>query len=134
MSATHPYSRTIPDIFGDVINQATRLFRKEIQLARTEVSEKVSHAVAGIVMVLIGAVLLIPALVILLQAGVAALIDTGMEAHWAALIVGGGTLLVGAVLALIGMSRLKAENLAPSRTMEQLQRDAAVAKEQVNHA
>ncbi|HEX2138489.1 MAG TPA: phage holin family protein [Woeseiaceae bacterium] len=134
MTIAHNYQRTVPEIVSDVLSQVTRLFRKEMQLARTEVTEKVGRAVSGIVMLLIGAVLLIPALVILLMAGVAALVETGMEAHWASLIVGGATLLIGAILALVGMSRLKAENLAPTRTIEQLQRDAAVAREQVNHA
>ena len=127
----HNYNRSVPEIFSSILNQLTNLFRKEMQLARTEVSEKVGQAVGGIVMVLIGAVLLIPALVILLQAGVAALIDAGMEAHWAALIVGGAALLLGAILAMIGVSRLKAENLAPKRTIEQLRQDTVVAKEQV---
>ena len=83
-------------------------------------------------MMLIGAVLLIPALVILLEAAVAAIIDAGLEAHWAALIVGGAALLIGIILALVGLNRLKAENLAPSRTIEQLRQDTVVAKEQVS--
>src|SRR5690606_12682033 len=108
------------------------LFQKEMQLARTEVSEKMNQAFAGFVMVLIGAVLLMPAIVVLLQAAVAALVsEGGLAAHWAALIVGGAALVVGIIIALIGMSRLKARNLTPTRTMTPLQRDAAVAKEQV---
>jgi hypothetical protein len=113
------------------MNQVTRLFRKEIELARTEVSENVSSAISGLVMIVAGAVLLIPALVILLQGAVSALIDADLEPHWAALIVGGATLLVGIILAWIGIGKLKTDKLLPKRTMEQLQRDAAVAKEQV---
>ena len=131
MTVAHNYQRSVPEIVTDILNQATRLFRKEVQLARTEVTEKVGQAISGIVMIVIGAVLLIPALVVLLLAGVTAMIDAGMEAHWASLIMGGATLLVGIVLAMIGMNRLKAGNLAPTRTIEQLQRDAEVAKEQV---
>jgi hypothetical protein len=132
MSVAHNYSRSTPEIFGSVLNQLTLLFRKEFQLARTEVGEKVGQAVAGMAMMLIGAVLLIPALVILLEAAVAAIIDAGLEAHWAALIVGGAALLIGIILALVGLNRLKAENLAPSRTIEQLRQDTVVAKEQVS--
>ena len=131
MAVAHNYQRSVPEIVTDILNQVTRLFRKEVQLARTEVTEKVGQAIGGIVMILIGAVLLIPALVILLMAGVVALTNTGMQAHWASLIVGGAALLGGIVLAMTGMNRLKAENLTPTRTIEQLQRDAEVAKEQV---
>ena len=131
MAVAHNYQRSVPEIVSDVLNQVTRLFRKEVQLARTEVTEKVGQAIGGVVMILVGAVLLIPALVILLLAGVTAMIDAGIEAHWASLIVGGATLLVGAAVAMIGMNRLKAENLTPTRTIEQLHRDAEVAKDQV---
>jgi hypothetical protein len=131
MSMVHRSNRSFPDLIADLFGQLTHLFRKEIELARTEVSENVSSAISGLVMIIAGAVLLIPALVILLQGGVSTLIERGFEAHWAALIVGGATLLIGIILAMIGVSRLKAENLVPKRTIEQLQRDAAVAKEQV---
>jgi hypothetical protein len=131
MSMSHQTNRAFSDVVADLINQVTRLFRKEFELARTEVSENVSSAIGGLVMIIAGAVLLIPALVILLQGGVSALIERGFAAHWAALMVGGGALLIGIILAMIGMGRLKADKLVPHRTIEQLQRDAAVAKEQV---
>jgi len=47
------------------------------------------------------------------------------------LIVGGAALALGVVLALLGVNRLKANSLAPTKTIESVQRDAAVAKEQV---
>lgn len=131
MTAVHEHRRTIPDVVSDVFTHLTTLFRKEMQLARTEVSEKFGQALSGMVMLVIGAVLLIPALVILLMAGVTALTEAGLESYWASLIVGGIALLIGAILALVGLSRLKAENLAPSRTIDQLQRDAAIAKNQI---
>jgi hypothetical protein len=123
--------RSIPEIFTDVINQLMTLFRKETALARAEMSEKISQAVAGLAMIVIGAVLLIPALVILLEAGVAALDRAGFPHEYSTLIAGGGALLLGIILLLVGVSRLKAENLAPTKTIEQLQRDAAAVKEQV---
>ncbi len=132
MAMANNYNRSVPDIIADVLQQLTSLFRKEMQLARTEVSEKVGQAIGGVVMVLIGAVMLIPALVILLQAVAAAITELGgLESYWASAIVGGATLAIGVVLALIGVNRLKAENLTPKRTLEQFQRDAAIAREQV---
>jgi hypothetical protein len=131
MSVAHDFRRSIPELATDALSQLAQLFRKEMQLARTEVSEKASQAIGGLVMVMIGAVLLIPALVILLLAAVTALTENGVAGPWASLIVGGGALAIGAILAMVGISRLKAENLTPTRTIEQLQRDAAVAKEQV---
>ncbi|HLT76803.1 MAG TPA: phage holin family protein [Ferrovibrio sp.] len=127
-------NRSIADILRDLISQVTTLARKESQLARAEVSEKLGQIAGGLAMIVGGAVLLIPALVILLGAAVTALINAGIQPHWAALIVGGGTLLIGALLLLAGLSRLKAEKLVPNRTLDQLQRDADVAKSQIRTA
>jgi VIT1/CCC1 family predicted Fe2+/Mn2+ transporter len=129
--STHSTHRSIPDIFVDLIGQMTGLLRTEAQLARTEVSEKISQAVSGLGFIIAGAVLMIPALVVLLDAAVAALTAQGIAAHWSALIVGGGVLLLGLILLLIGRSRMKADELMPNRTIEQLQRDAEVAKNQM---
>jgi len=125
--------RSIPQIFTDLVNQLTNLLRKEAELARTEVSEKVTQAVAGLALIVFGAVLLIPALVILLEAAVAALDRVGFAPYWSALIAGGGALLLGLILMLIGLSRLKAERLMPRKTIEQLQQDASVAKQQMRN-
>jgi hypothetical protein len=129
------HARSVPEIFIDVVNQVTTLMRKEGQLARAELSEKVSQIGAGLGLVIGGAVLIMPGLVVLLEAGVAALQSTGLAAHWAALIVGGAVAVVGLVLVAVGATRFKAKNLVPTKTIEQLQRDAAVAKDQMrrNH-
>ena len=122
-------NRSIVDIFTDVVNQVTALLRKESQLARTELSEKIGQAGLGLGLVVGGAVFLIPALVILLQAAVAALVKVIAE-PWASLIVGGAAFLLGILIAMIGASRLSAKNLAPNRTIHQVQRDVIVAKQQ----
>lgn len=129
------HARSVPEIFVDVINQVTTLMRKEGELARAELSEKVSQIGAGLGLVIGGAVLIMPGLVVLLEAGVAALQSTGMAAHWAALIVGGAVVVVGLILVAVAVTRFKAKNLVPSKTIEQLQRDAAVVKDQMrrNH-
>ena len=124
-------NRSIADILSDLFNQFTTLVRREGQLARTEIEEKVGQVAAGLVLMLVGAVLLIPALVVLLEAAVAALERSGLEPHWSALIVGGVALLIGLVLLMVGVSRLKAKNLVPQKTINQLQEDASVAKRQV---
>ena len=124
-------NRSFPEIFTDLFGQTTTLLSKEGQLARAEISEKIGQVGTGLALLVIGAVLLIPALGILLDAAVALLIRRGFEAPVAALIVGGSALALGVILALIGLSRLKAKRLMPTRTIEQWQQDAAVAKQQM---
>lgn len=124
--------RSIPGIVIDLLNQFTTLLRQESQLARAEISENVNRAIMGVVLAMAAAVLLIPALVILLLAAVYALESTGLAPYWSALAIGGGVLILGLILMLVGLSRLKAKNLVPRKTLNQLQEDAALAKRQVN--
>ena len=128
-------NRSIVEIFTDLMTQLTMLLRKEGQLARTEMSEKISQVAVGLGLIVGGSVLLTPALVILLQAGVSALITSKIvDEPWAPLIVGGGVLMIGLILLLVGMSRLKAEALVPSRTIQQIQSDMRVARQQATES
>jgi hypothetical protein len=130
---TPNYQRSVPEIISDLFVQLMTLMRKEAELARVEMSENVASVGRGLGMIVGGAVLLIPALVILLQAGVAALQDRAhLAPYWSALIVGGIVLILGIILLLIGIGRLRIENIMPSKTVNQLRRDASVAKQQVS--
>ena len=61
-------NRPISAIFIDLVNQFTALVRKESQLAGADISEKLGEIGIGLGLIVGGAVLLIPALVILLEA------------------------------------------------------------------
>jgi len=124
-------ARPITDIFRDLLTQLTALLRNERELAQAEISEKIDQAARGLALMVGGAVLLVPALVVLLGAAVAAIMQTGMEPSLAALIVGAAALVIGGVLVLIGRNSLKLNRLVPTRTIEQLRRDASVASHQM---
>jgi hypothetical protein len=121
--------RGITDVLSDLMRESAHLVRSEIRLARTELSEKIGTIGAAIGMVAGGAVLLMAALVLLLQAAVDALVESGWSRPVATLTVGFIVLAVGALIAWIGLNRMKAKNLAPARTIEHVKRDAAVAKQ-----
>jgi len=123
--------RSVPALFSDLIQDVTTLFRKEVQLAKTELSEKASQAATASASIAIGGVVLLAALIILLHAIVAWLAYAGIPSHWGYLIVAVLVGIGGYVALQKGLSNLKATSLTPNRTVEQLQRDAAVAKEQV---
>jgi hypothetical protein len=96
-------------------------------------SEKISDLAMGVGLLIGGATLLIPTLVILLQAAVTALVNAGIAMIWATLIVGGAALAICIFLLAIGVLRLKAAKPVPSRTIEQLQHDAELAKYQLRN-
>jgi hypothetical protein len=127
----HANNRSMLELFTQLVDQMSLLFRKELELAKAEMSEKASAVGSGLIKMVLGAVLMIPALVILLQGIVAWLDRFGLEPRWGFLLVGVVAALVGYALLHSGMAVAKPANLTPRRTAHQLQRDADVAKEQV---
>jgi putative superfamily III holin-X len=124
-------TRSIPEILTDVVNQFSTLLSKEGQLARAELAENIAKAAAGLGLAVFGAVLLIPAVTILLAAAVIALNQYGLAAPLAAVAIGGAVFIIGVILLFLGIGRLKAKQMLPSRTLNQLQRDASTAKDQM---
>jgi hypothetical protein len=100
-------------------------------LARLELSEKVNQATRAVVMIGAGAVILIPALVLLLFAVAAGLMQAGLSEPIAYLLTGLGAAVVSAALIAMGINRLSGDALKPSLTLEQVQRDKLAAKEMV---
>jgi hypothetical protein len=78
-----------------------------------------------------GAVILIPALVLLLFALSSALIRSGLSDPVAYLLTGGGAALVSVAFIVIGISRVSGDALKPSVMLDQVQRDKIAAKEMV---
>jgi hypothetical protein len=124
-------SRSVTELAVDVARQASLLLRTEASLARAEMSENLSAIASGIGLMIAGATLLIPALVLILQAAAAAVTAAGLANYWSLAIFGGGSFLLGVILALIGRSRTKLSNLRMSKTLEDLDRDAAMAKQKI---
>lgn len=127
------YGRSIPGILSDLIAQFTTLLRQESELARTEMSEKIGSAVTGLVMTVAAAIVLLPALMVLLMAGAFGLSEGLDWPLWMSfLVAGGAALIVGLILVAIGASRLKPSAFKPNKTIKQLQEDAAMAKRQMS--
>lgn len=124
--------RSVPDLLGDLVNQTTTLVRKEVQLARAELGEKVSVVGGAATSLGIGAGLLIGALFALTYALIALLVELfGLSETLSAFIVAALFGLVGYLVLRGGLAKLQDFNLTPDRTVAQLSRDAQVVKEQV---
>jgi Putative Actinobacterial Holin-X, holin superfamily III len=121
--------RTIPELLSDVLAQLAKLIGNEFDLAKTELSTKAGQVGRGVMLIGIGAVFLMPALVMLLLAAAAALMHAGYSDPVAYLMTGGAAVLIAAILIGVGISRLAGDALKPSMTLEQLQRDKMAAKE-----
>lgn len=121
--------RSIPELLSDVLAQLAKLIGNEFDLAKAELSSKTSQACRAAAMIGAGAVIMIPALVLLLFAAAAALMHAGFSDPVAYLITGGAAVVLAAILIAVGISRMSGDALKPSMTLEQLQRDKVAAKE-----
>jgi nitrate/nitrite transporter NarK len=110
-----------------VTSDAQRLFRQEVELAKAEVREEATKAGqaagmfggAGFAGYMVAVFLSVAA-----TAGLANLMDAG----WAALIVTGVWAVIGAVLFLLGRSRMRKVSPTPQQTMETLKENAQWAR------
>lgn len=122
-------NKSASGLLSDAIAHMSTLVRKEVDLARAEVSENVNRAGVAIGMLAGALVIALTALNVLAAALVAGLAEWGLEAGWASLIVG---LVLGAIalaMAFKAKNDLKLSNIAPSRTAKNVQRDAQALKE-----
>ena len=124
-------NRSVSELFGDALSQFSKLVRNEIQLARAEMSIKLGRVTTAIGLLAGAAILLVPTLVLLLMSLAAWLVEAGIRPAAAHLFAGLFGLLVVAILGGVGLSRLKTSSLVPKRTLNQLQQDAAAAREHI---
>jgi hypothetical protein len=128
---TSPSNRSIPDLVSDAFAQLAKLVGNEFDLARAELADKAAQVGRAAALIGAGAIILMPALVLLLFAIAAAFIRAGLSDPVAYLITGVGAAVVSGALIAIGLNRLSGDALTPSVTLDQVQRDKIAVKEMV---
>jgi len=125
-----PYDqRSVAELVGDVVSQFTKLIRNEMAIARAELTAKATEAALGAGFLIGGGLLLIPAIVLLLMALAAWLVELGLSASVADLIAGVVGLLISGALAYVGKTKLSLDHLKPKRTMSEIERDIDAVKD-----
>jgi uncharacterized membrane protein YqjE len=114
---TNLSSESFTELLGRVASDSATLIREEVALAKQEFKEKMAALRNGAIMVAIGTVLVLFAFVALLAALIIWL-TTYMDAATAALITAGGLVLIGAIIAFIGIMLLKKTTSEPIKTVE----------------
>ena len=120
-----PDARSLGDLFSDLTREITTLVRNELALARVEMSAKISRAARHAGTLAFGAVIALAGLFTLAASLVLVLVRVGMPAWGAALLVGVALAAIGAVLAMRSLSALRAEDLAPTETIQTLKETTA---------
>jgi uncharacterized membrane protein YqjE len=125
-------TENIPKLVGEALHESADLARKELALFRIEMSESVRTIAMGLVMVIAAAVFAILSLIWLTQALVDWLATMVGSHALAALIVGGVIAVIAIGLGLYGRSAMAKTSLAPTHTVQSLQRDKEVLTERAS--
>jgi hypothetical protein len=121
-SAVEGETGSVASLISRLVGELSTLFRKEIALAKAEISESASHAKGGAIAIAAGGAVFFAGLIVLLAAAVFALAH--VMADWlAALIVGVVAAVIGFVLIKSGKKQLEPSALKLKRTQEALRKD-----------
>ena len=116
--------RSLGQMFADLSQEARTLIHQELQLAKTELTEKASTMARGAAFVVGGGLLAYGGLLAIVAAIVLGLIALGLPA-WAGALLGGVVVAgTGYVLIRSGLAALRPEHLVPRETIETLKEDA----------
>jgi hypothetical protein len=121
--------RSIGELFGDLSRSLSTLIRQELDLARTEMTARATRLSRGAALVGVGGALLYAAVFGVMAVVVLALIELGITAWLAALVVTIVVAAVGGLLVASGQDALKKADLVPRRTIETVRENADWAKE-----
>ena len=119
--------RSTGRLLSEITHDLQTLFRQEVALAKTELREEVGKSTksagmlggAGFAAYMVTVLLSFAAVF-----GLGALIGLG----WSALIVAAVWAVIGAVLYLVGRSRMRTVSVKPERTIDSLKEDAEWAR------
>ena len=123
--------RSLGELFGDLGRNTSNLVRQEVQLAKTELVQKAMTLAKGAVFFVVAGVFAFVGFEALVACAILALSNV-LSAWLAALIVAGALLVLAGILVMLAIGAIKKEGVAPTETIESLQKNAQWAKEEIS--
>ena len=123
--------RSLGELFSELSQETTTLIRQEVNLAKTEMSQKASRVGKDVGFMAAGGAVAYAGLLAII-AGVIALLALVIPLWLSALLVGLVVAAIGYFLVKRGLDALKQEDLAPRETIETLKEDKEWAKDQTD--
>jgi len=123
--------RSIGELFADLARESSTLIRQEVELAKTEMSQKATRVGRDVAFLAVGGLVIYAGVLAILAAVIIGLAAAGLPWWLSALLVGGIVLAAGYGLVHRGLAALKREDLAPRQTLDSLKEDARAVRGQV---
>ncbi len=121
--------RSLGELFSELAQETSTLVRKEVQLAKTEMSQKASRVGKDLGFLAAGGAVAYAGLLAII-AGLIVLVGQVIPMWLSALLVGLVIAGVGYILLRRGLKALKREDLALRQTIQTLKEDGQWAKDQ----
>lgn len=116
--------------FTDLLADLGDLLQKEMQLAKAEVTEKITSRLKASIWMMGAGLLALIAGLLVVEAAVFAIASFGLALHWACLVVA-GVLAAGALAAFYYGRSVEDDDLLPKRSARQISQDIRTTKEQL---
>lgn len=122
---------SLAQLLGGLIGDAQTLVRREIDLARAEVTTEIDRARRGAILLGIGAGVAAVGALFLLVAGAELLIALNLLDRWVAyLLIGGTCAIFGALTLIVGVKRFQELDPVPRQTIDSIRKDVSWLSEQ----
>lgn len=122
--------RSLGELLVDLSSQLTTLVRKEFQLAKVEMTQKVSSMSKDVVLMAVGCTLLYTGVLVLVATAVFGL-ATWLSLWLSALLIAIVVLCFGSILYLVGRKSLREKNVKPTQTIISLKENKEWIKRRI---
>ena len=136
MESDSQKSSSVGSLLSTLLNEVTALVRGEAALAKAEMSEKTHQAMMGLGSIATAGAVLFGGFLTLLATAVMLLnevLPPETRPWLATLLVGAVVTLMGVVMLKAGLKKVRAQGLMPNRTMNSLRDDQTLAKQHKRH-
>jgi len=123
-------NRSLGELFSDLARETGTLVRQEVELAKTEMTQKATRVGKDVGFLVAGGAVAYAGFLAILAAIAIGLGQLGVPWWLSALLVGVVVAAVGAFLVQRGLSALRQESLAPERTVTTIKEDVEWVKAQ----
>ena len=130
MALDHLQNSGLTRALTDLLADLAELVQKELQLAKTEITAKITSRLRASAWMVVAGVLGVVATLLVVEAAVFALASFGLALHWSCLLVA-AVLIALAAAAFFHGRAMTDDDLLPSRTARQVTQDIKTAKEQL---
>ena len=123
---------SVGELVGQLVDETRTLIRQEVQLAKTELSQKTSEITNAAIFLAAGGLV---AFIGVLGLVAAAIIGLGQVIPmWlSALIIGAAILIVGGILLFAGIGKIKDATKPPEQTIQSLKEDKEFVQREIGN-